>query len=447
MRKRFNKALAATLSAVMVISLAACGSSNSTTSDTTKENTTEAATENSGDTEVRGKTMKVMISEEPGEGNALKNALDKWAAESGNSYETIILSNDDQKTKFPAMAKNKDLPDLISTVGIHQLYPEEFVDMSTVVDISLFEETPLNIIGKAFTEDVYSGLPVQFTTTSFYYNEDLFAEAGIEAPTAENPWTIDQLYENAALLQEKTGVKYGFAADVSRARYDILMYANGGSLVQKDGDSFKITLNSAMNVDTLTKFVKANEDGVMPKAIWAGATTDNPVEYFKNGDAAILLSGSWNYNTFATEISSFEFGIMTSPTGTVSRSAIIGGGALAVPKNADNSDVALDFIKWLYTEENFKTYLQNDKGLSSMKNVIYEPESEKARVDFEMLQDEVKQVTDTFEVDESSSWRVYKDAEYRDTLKRAVSGELTPQEALDSFAKELSEESGWTIAE
>ena len=45
---------------------------------------------------------------------------------------------------------------------------------------------------------------------------------------------------------------------------------------------------------SLERFVQANNE-VMPKAIWAGGTTDNPVEYFKNGDAAILLSGSWNY--------------------------------------------------------------------------------------------------------------------------------------------------------
>lgn len=444
MKKSFSKVLAAILSATMVFSMVGCGSSDKTSSDTTKESNTESTADTGA---VTGKTMKVMLSEEPGAEDALKNALDKWAAESGNTYETIILSNDDQKTKFPAMAKNKDLPDLISTVGIHQLYPDEFIDMSTVVDVSIFEETPLNIIGKAYTEDVISGLPEQFTTTCFYYNEDLFEQAGIEAPTAENPWTLDQLYENAALLQEKTSVKYGFAADVSRARYDILMYANGGSLIEKDGDSFKITLNSPTNAETLTRFVKANEDGVMPKAIWAGATTDNPVEYFKNQDAAILLSGSWNYNTFATEISEFNFGIMTSPAGTVGRSAIIGGGALAVPKNAENIEVAIDFLKWFYTEENFKAYLQNDKGLSSLKGVIYEPETDEAKVDFEKLQNEVAQVTDTFETDESSSWRVYKDAEYRDTLKRAVSGELTPQEALDSFANELSEESGWAIKE
>jgi alpha-1,4-digalacturonate transport system substrate-binding protein len=319
--------------------------------------------------------------------------------------------------------------------------------MSTVVDLNLFEKIPLNIIGKSYTSDVITGLPEQYTTTCFYYNADLFAEAGLEVPTAENPWTWEELYANAALLQEKTAVKYGFAADVSRARYDILMYANGGSLVEKNGDTFKITLNSPQNVATLDTFVKANDNGVMPKAIWAGGTTDNPVEYFKNGDAAILLSGSWNYNAFLTEISNFKFGIMTSPAGSEGRSAIIGGGALSVPINAENQAVAIEFLKWFYTRANFQTYLQNDKGLSSMTGIVYQPESEEAKADFAKLQDEAAQVTTAFEVDESSSWRTFKDAEYRDSLKRAVSGEVTAQEALDSFAKELSAESGWSIAE
>ena len=50
------------------------------------------------------------------------------------------------------------------------------------------------------------------------------------------------------------------------------MYGNGGSLVEKDGDSFKVTVNSPENVATLERFVQANNE-VMPKAIWAGGTT------------------------------------------------------------------------------------------------------------------------------------------------------------------------------
>ncbi|CUQ17579.1 ABC transporter substrate-binding protein [Enterocloster clostridioformis] len=298
MKKRSARALAGvlTLTLSMAAALTACGGSDSA------KKGEETAAESSGP--ITGQTLSVMLSEEPGEQDALGNALNHWAEESGNTIKKIIISHDDMRSKFPAMAKNKDLPDIVSTTFLHQIYPDEFVNMEDVVDLSRFNQSALNIVGKSYSSDAITGITEQFTTTCVFYNKDAFAAAGIEAPTQENPWTWEQLYENAAVLQEKGGVKYGFAADVSRARYDILMYGNGGSLVEKDGDSFKVTVNSAENVATLERFVQANNE-VMPKAIWAGGTTDNPVEYFKNGDAAILLSGSWNYNTFTNDISKF----------------------------------------------------------------------------------------------------------------------------------------------
>lgn len=441
MKKTSKMAAAGVLAAMMALSLAACGGSSNSGAPAPAE------TQADGSVKTEGRTMKVLNPEEPGAEDALNKAMEAWAAEAGVTLDKMVISHDDQLTKFPSMAKNKDLPDLIQTTRLHQLYPEEFVDMSTVVDTSLFEESALKIVGKDYKSDKISGLPSQFTTTNFYYNKDAFAAAGVEAPTVENPWTWDELYENAAKIQAAGNIKYGFVADVSRARYDILMYANGGSLTVKDGDSFKVAVNSPANVSTLEQFVKANEDGVMPKAIWAGGSTDNPVEYFKNGDVAILLSGSWNYNSMTTDITKFEFGVMPSPKGTVSQAAIIGGSALAIPENAKNKDLAEEFVKWFFEEGNFKNYLQDDKGLSALKNVVYEPSDEGAAADYKILQEEVSYVTDTFMVDESSAWRTYKDNEYRDYIKRAVSGELSAKDALDSFAKELSESSGWSIAE
>ena len=441
MKKTSKMAAAGVLAAMMALSLAACGGNSNSGAPAPAE------TQADGSVKTEGRTMKVLNPEEPGAEDALNKAMEAWAAEAGVTLDKMVISHDDQLTKFPSMAKNKDLPDLIQTTRLHQLYPEEFVDMSTVVDTSLFEESALKIVGKDYKSDKISGLPSQFTTTNFYYNKDAFAAAGVEAPTVENPWTWDELYENAAKIQAAGNIKSGLAADVARARYDILMYANGGSLTVKDGDSFKVAVNSPANVSTLEQFVKANEDGVMPKAIWAGGSTDNPVEYFKNGDVAILLSGSWNYNSMTTDITKFEFGVMPSPKGAVSQAAIIGGSALAIPENAKNKDLAEEFVKWFFEEGNFKNYLQDDKGLSALKNVVYEPSDEGAAADYKILQEEVSYVTDTFMVDESSAWRTYKDNEYRDYIKRAVSGELSAKDALDSFAKELSESSGWSIAE
>lgn len=439
MKKKVARALAGVLTLSMAAALTACGGSDSAK----KGGETAAAAESSGP--ITGQTLSVMLSEEPGEQDALGNVLNHWAEESGNTIKKIIISHDDMRSKFPAMAKNKDLPDIVSTTFLHQIYPDEFVNMEDVVDLSKFNQSALNIVGKSYSSDAITGITEQFTTTCVFYNKDAFAAAGIEVPTPENPWTWEQLYENAAVLQEKGGVKYGFAADVSRARYDIMMYANGGSLVEKDGDSFRVTVNSPENIATLERFVQANNE-VMPKAIWAGGTTDNPVEYFKNGDAAILLSGSWNYNTFTNEISKFDFGVMPSPKGSECQSSIIGGAALAIPQNGKNSELAKQFVQWLFEEEHYKEYLQLHKGLSVMNDVAYEPETDKAKEDFALMQGETAYVTDTFMTDESSSWRNYKDNEYRDALKRAVSGEITAKEALDGFAKQLSEASNWSMA-
>ncbi|MDR2029248.1 MAG: extracellular solute-binding protein, partial [Treponema sp.] len=194
-------------------------------------------------------------------------------------------------------------------------------------------------------------------------------------------------------------------------------------------------------------FIDANNSGIMPKAIWAGGSTDNPGDYFKNGDVGIYFSGSWNYNAFANDIKSFKWGVMPSPRGKVGRSAILGGTGLAVPKNAPNRQLAEDFIKWLYTNPtNFKIFLDVDKGMSSLKGVTYAPPSQQGKADYEIMQAEVDNVTRLFSVDEDSYWRTYKDNEYRDYLKQAVNGDLSAADALNAFARELSESSKWVMA-
>ena len=82
-----------------------------------------------------------------------------------------------------------------------------------------------------------------------------------------------------------------------------------------------------------------------------------------------------------------------------------------------------------------------------MNDITYTPDTDKAKEDFEIIQNEANYVTDTFMVDESSSWRTYKDNEYRDAIKRAVAGELPAKDALDGFAKALAESSKYNEKE
>ncbi|MEN8906502.1 MAG: sugar ABC transporter substrate-binding protein [Clostridiales bacterium] len=392
------------------------------------------------------KSIKVLLSEEPGEHDSFGKSLEKWEEKTGSKVEIIVIPYDDQLIKFPSMAKNKDLPDLIVTTRLHQKYPDEFIDLSKEDDTSKFESTALKVIGQADNSDKITGFPYQYTITNMYYNKDVFDEAGLEAPTIDNPWSWDEVYKNAELLQKKGAVKYGLAVDFSRARYDTLMYANGGSIVEKKDESFIITVTGNETVSTLEKFAEMNNKA-MPKAIWAGGTNDNPADYFKNGNVGMYLSGSWNYNDFSTNIDSFKFAVMPTPKGSSSSSAIIGGTGLTVPKNAENKELAIEFIKWMFEEENYQYFLDNEKGLSALNDVLYEPANEEAEADFKVLLSEVDSVTESFMTDKSSGWTGYLDNEYRNYLRKAISGELTPKKALDEFAKDLSEKSGWKIKE
>lgn len=167
MKKKAARTMAGILTLSMAAALTACGGSGS---ETAKK---DGAAENSGP--ITGQTLSVMLSEEPGEQDPLGNALNHWAEESGNTIKKIIISHDDMRSKFPAMAKNKDLPDIVSTTFLHQIYPDEFVNMEDVVDLSKFNQSALNIVGKSYSSDAITGIIEQYTTTCMFYNKDAFA--------------------------------------------------------------------------------------------------------------------------------------------------------------------------------------------------------------------------------------------------------------------------------
>ena len=126
-----KKVLSLLLVAAMALMLVACGGSSSSTP------AASGSTAASGSAEApTGQTLKVMLSEEPSSGDSFTTTLNKWAEETGNSVELMVIPYDDQLTKFPLMAKNKDLPDLVSTTRLSRLYPDEFVDLGQVVDTS-----------------------------------------------------------------------------------------------------------------------------------------------------------------------------------------------------------------------------------------------------------------------------------------------------------------------
>jgi len=420
MRKR--KFLSLLLSVTLLIVLAACngGSSHGDNDD----------------------TLIVMLDSEPAENDPTIAALDKWSEESGNNYEILIVGYDDQLTKFPLMIRNDDLPDLLITTRLHKDYPEEFVDLGAKIGTEQFDPNVLKVGLGNYSDSIYV-LPTQVTITNYFYNKEAFEAAGIEVPDVNAPWTLDELYANAEKLVDSGAVKFGFAVDYSRARYDNLMYSNGGSITEMEGDNVLVSLNSQENINTLQRFIDLNQSDVIPRNIWSGGSSDNPLNYFQNGDVGIYLSGSFNYAEIARD-SSIEFGVMPSPVGSEQQSSLLGGRGWAVPKNSKNADLAVEFVEWFYHDvENYQNYLDLDYGLPFMTAYDYVPEFTFAPADYEVYLTELEKVPSQFLIDESNQWGLYLDDEYRQALSQAVAGEISAEEALTKVAQNIANNADW----
>ena len=437
MKKGIQKIAAVLLAGSMALGFAGCGQSGSTNS--------ASPVSGSGTAAPKG-TITVMLSEEPKANDPLQLSIQEWEKETGNSAKITVIPYDDQETKWPTMAKAGQVPDVMTSTGLHQLYQDDFVDMSKAFDMSIFNSDDVKLLATSYTSNKITGLPQDKTITNMYYNKDAFDKAGLKAPTKNSEaWTWDEFYANVKKLQSVAGVKYGFACDYSRARYDNFMYSWGGSLMKNVDGKWTITAAQKPSVDALTFFAKMNNDGTMPKQIWAGGTTDSPANYFTNGDVGVLYSGSWQYNAFSKDIKKFKWGIMVSPK-QVQQSCISGGSALAVPEQAKNKDLALSFLKWYYTEKNYQTYENNTQQISTVKSVKYVPTNPDDAANWAVLDEEAKNVTPQFLSDESANWRQYINDDYRTLLSKAASGINTPQQSLDAFAQSLNEKSGWEIA-
>ena len=183
-----KRMMSAAIAVLMAGSLAACGGSSAASTASSAATTDTAA---SGAASAGGQTLKVMLSEEPGEGDAFATTLNKWADETGNTVDIMVIPYDDQLTKFPLMAKNNDLPDLLSTTRLARLYPDEFEDLGQYIDTSIFEPQALQIISQNYLTDKLSVLPQQFTITNVFYNRTLLRLPASSARrwTTAGPWT------------------------------------------------------------------------------------------------------------------------------------------------------------------------------------------------------------------------------------------------------------------
>lgn len=359
-----KKILALLLSLVMVLSLAACGSSSQT----------PAATE-APKAEAPAATEAPAAEEKELEGEitfwhcftqgARMEAIDAAAAafmeaNPGVKINIETMSWGDFNTKWNAGLTTGDLPDMSVAQNTGEV--AEMINAGVLADISgvidgigrdRFSE---NALGDMTTGGVTYGIPFYSHAQVMWYREDLLEAAGLEVPT-----TWEEFY-NAAVTLTKDGV---YGAGVSCSPNDLLCtrYLNyyvqsaGGSLLN---DDLTANLTSDIALEGIEFWVNVYKNCSPAETI--NYTVNDHATLFYQGTTAFDFNSGFMISGVAANRPDLLDSISCAPLpvyneGDPYYSAEATHIPLVMWDNCENKDICEAFIEYLYEDDNYLYFL------------------------------------------------------------------------------------------
>ncbi|OUP00476.1 hypothetical protein B5F36_13845 [Anaerofilum sp. An201] len=356
-----KKALSLALAAAMTMGLAACGAPSSTASNA------NSAASNNGDSGLSGTIVYwSMWQEMEPQAEAIKHAIE--AFEKDNPNVTVEVEWQGRGVKDlvgPAIASGQQ-------VDIFESDPNNIYksDPSLMLDISdFYEEEGLNgkpekenIMGALIQWDTDMGqkaglsgnhsIPYAPYTMSWYYNKDMFADAGI----TEVPQTWEELDEACAKLKAK-----GYEPIVTDDAYMDMMFDYYLAreigpdavldMVDKGGDAY--------NNEGLLNALKAMED-FASKGYFAESCKTNKYpsgqQQFARKEAAMYFNASFMASENAeTAGPDFPYGHFAYPTvpggvGAITENTV-GGQAFMVGSKTENKEAVYALLHYLVGDD------------------------------------------------------------------------------------------------
>lgn len=393
-----KKQLAAIMAATMMMgTLAACGGGASTATSATDSTTTSAATSESS-----GEKTKITFwySHSGDEAAAFEQAIASYNA-SQDKVEVEGLSATD-KQKIIVALSGSEAPDVIEVSNqdiinyannglIKTLNDKADADGYDVAGTYSAQALTANTLN----DDLY-GMPLAAMIIEMFYNKDILAEIGYDAP----PTTMEELYEMAVKATELDA-----DGNITRLGYPLFplasarqegIYAFGGRWWSEDGttltpDDPGILDSLHMNVEyrSLYGIDKVNE-------FVATANTNRYTEndMFFAGKQLFRFDGTWLDAMIKANNADLNYGVALIP-GTEAHPEDQGASryetnSLAIPVTCQNEDAAWDFIKYFTNSDATKQLLISMANLPVLPTLYDDPDMLAAMPSAEIFIDALK---------------------------------------------------------
>jgi multiple sugar transport system substrate-binding protein len=270
------------------------------------------------------------------------------------------------------------------------------------------------------------GLPATFSDVVFFYNKDLFDAGGLDYPSPDWTWA-DELAAAEALTDAGGGV-WGDFQPIQFFEFYKVLAQNGGSFFNEDGT--EVTFNSPEGVEA-AEWLIDKVGTVMPTEADMGGQDDAAL--FKSGNLAMWHNGIWQFAGMAD--APFEWDIALEP-GNVEKAHHFFANAAVASATSEHPDEAWAWIKFLTgSDEAVQVRIDASWELAAVADqslfapYLEQTPPESREVVFEALDNIVVPPV------------IEQQAQMQDIvgqqLQRAVLGEISAQEALDTAAEQV----------
>lgn len=211
-------------------------------------------------------------------------------------------------------------------------------------------------------------VPSDLTVNGPFINVDQFRKAGVAPPTADKPWTWNELVADAEKVQKANKTPYAIAFDKSGHRFATMLSQFGTDYYTGDGKT--VDLDPAKATAAVQLFTDLSKKDVMPKDFWLGSGTKykGANDIFLAQSAPVYVSGNWQVSEFA-KAAKFTWAAVPNPC-QAQCGGFPGGKFMVAFQKAKNPKLAARFIAFMNSKESQTTTCQQALFLPTRKDLM-----------------------------------------------------------------------------
>lgn len=343
-----KKGIAAVLSGMMAIGLAACGAGGGDGAE--------------GDTDKGHLVFQIWDQGQKAGMEAVAAAYTKDHPDV--TIEVQATGWDEYWTKLEAAATSNSMPDIfwMHTNQMYKYADSGFLaDCSEIVDEADYSE--ISVENSKGSDGKLYGVPKDKDFVQLVYNKELFDAAGVEYP--DENWTWDDLEAASAEIHEKTG-KYGYMAYAhDQIGYWNFVYQNGGQILSDDGQEAHYTDPAV--ADAIKYYIDLQQNDWCPTQEQFANTGAS--EMLFSGEGAMYFAGNWDLvnlcMTYPEMNGKWDVAVLPkcpNPAAGDGRATISNSVCYATAEKGKNKALAMEFLKFLGSEEGQR--VQGESGVA-----------------------------------------------------------------------------------